>query len=275
MKYIKFNYIDILNEQLEIRSARNINYSLRAFARDLELSPSRLSQILSKKKGLSVAGAFELAEKLGLNERERDYFILSVKAQHARSSKAKAEAKESLSEKLTPESSLKQLELREFEQAHNWYHMALLELVELNDCEHSVEWFAKKLKLKKVIIKNAIERLVKIGWLDFENGVYRASFEESETTNDIPSVAIKKFHEEVLKKAEESLFVDDVKDREFTNMTFAFSKDQMQSAKETIRIFQKEFAKKHYPKFQNKDSVYQLSVQLFRLDSNLEKQGEL
>lgn len=269
MKEIKFNYIDILNEQLEARSARNSSYSLRAFARDLDLNPSRLSQILSKKKGLSEKGAIELAEKLGLTEREKEFFILSANAQHARSLKAKNEASSSLDEKLRPEVNKKSFDLHEFELAHNWYHMAILELVELKDCQHTVEWFAKKLKLKKLIVKNAIERLEKIGWLILEDGAYRASFQESETTNDIPSASIKKFHSEMLEKAEQSLTLDNVQDREFSNMTLAFSQNQMKEAKEAIRLFQKEFADKFYPKSEDKDSVYQLSVQLFRLDSNL------
>lgn len=274
MKNTKFNYIDILKHQLEIRTAKNSNYSLRAFARDLELNASRLSEILNQKKGLSEVAAKALAEKLGLNQTEKEFFVLSALAQHARGQKAKDLATSTLDKKLTPAKRTKLLEAREFEQAHNWYHMAILELVELNDCEHSVEWFAKKLKLKKVIVKNAIERLEKIGWIIHENGIYQSRFNESETTFDVPSAAIKKYHEEILKKAEESLTVDSVLEREFLSMTLAFSQDQMTDAKEAIRQFQKDFADKFYPKEKNKDSVYQLSVQLFRLDSKLENTKE-
>lgn len=270
MKNIKFNYIDILKQQLEMRTAKNANYSLRAFARDLGLSPSRLSEVMNKKKGLSAMAATLLADKLGLTEKEKDFFLLSVKAQHARSSKDKTEATDILDKKLIPAKKNKQLEAREFEQAHNWYHTAILELTELKDCQHTVEWFAKKLKLKKVIVKNAIERLEKIGWLVNIDGVYKSVDEQSETTFDIPSNAIKKYHEEILKKAEHSLMTDSVLEREFLNMTLAFSQDHMTEAKEAIRAFQKDFADKFYPKQQDRDSVYQLSVQLFRLDSNLE-----
>ena len=273
MKKIKFNYIDILNEQLEVRSAKNGNYSLRAFARDLELSPSRLSQILNKKKGLSEKAAEVIALKLGLNARERDYFVLSAKAQHSRSLKDKASATQDLTAIFTPKLLSKALDNHEFELAHSWYHMAILELLELRDCEHSVEWFAKKLKLKKIIIKNALERLEKIGWITIQNGSYRASFESNVSPNDLPSDAIKKFHDDMLKKAETALFTDNIHEREFQNMTLAFSQAQMQEAKAAIRSFQKEFAKKFYPETQDRDSVYQLSVQLFRLDSNLT--GEL
>jgi uncharacterized protein (TIGR02147 family) len=270
MKKTNFNYVDILIQKLEERSRKNRSYSLRAFARDLEISAPRLSQILSKKKGLSEKSAEKLISKLGLSSREAECFILSAKSKHSRSKKEKVEASLSLSDLLSQVSSAKKLKLEDIEHAYNWYHLAILELVELKDCEHSVDWFAKKLKLKKIIVKNALERLINIGWLIFENNIYRASFQESYTPNDIPSVAIKKYHEEILKKAEESLYLDDLHDREFCNMTLAFSKDQMTEAKEAIRLFQKQFAEKFYPKDEDKDSVYQLSVQLFRLDSMLE-----
>jgi uncharacterized protein (TIGR02147 family) len=270
MKKIKFNYIDILKQQLEIRTAKNSNYSLRAFARDLDLNPSRLSEILGQKKGLSMAAAEALAERLGLSKDEREFFLLSVTAQHSRSLKNKTEAENTLNKKLTPEKKIKQLEQLDIEQAYNWYHTAILELTELKDCQHSVEWFAKKLKLKKVIIKNALERLEKIGWIKCDDGIYKSTYTESETTFDVPSSTIRKYHEEVLKKAEHSLMTDDLKEREFLNMTLAFSQDQMTEAKEAIRLFQKDFADKFYPKEKDKDSVYQLSVHLFRLDSNLE-----
>lgn len=273
MKKIIFNYIDILNEQLEVRSAKNSSYSLRAFARDLELSPSRLSQILNKKKGLSEEAAVALAEKLGLSDREQSYFVLSAKSQHSRSLKVKAEATKDLKDIMSPKLKSMPINNREFELAHSWYHMAILELMELRDCEHSPEWFAKKLNIKKIIVKNALERLEKIGWIKLQNGSYCANFEANESPNDLPSDAIKKFHDDMLKKAEAALFTDDINHREFQNMTLAFSLAQMQEAKEAIRSFQKEFAKKFYPDTQERDSVYQLSVQLFRLDSNLT--GEL
>lgn len=270
MKTKQFNYIDILKHQLEIRSAKNSSYSLRAFARDLDLNPSRLSEILSKKKGLSLAAATILADKLGLNIEEKEFFLLSVKAQHARSLKVKDEATHTLNGLLAPQKKTKQFELQEIEQAYNWYHTAILELTELKDCQHTVEWFAKKLKLKKVIVKNALERLENIGWITFEDGIYKSSYIESETTFDVPSSTIRKYHEEILKKAEQSLMTDNVLEREFLNMTLAFSKEHMNEAKEAIRLFQKDFAEKFYPKEKEKDSVYQLSVHLFRLDSNLE-----
>jgi len=87
METLKFNYIDFLKHQLELRLAKNQSYSLRAFARDLGLSASRLSEVLKKKKGLSINAAFLLTEKLGLTSKEKELFFLSVEALHSRSKK--------------------------------------------------------------------------------------------------------------------------------------------------------------------------------------------
>jgi uncharacterized protein (TIGR02147 family) len=191
-----------------------------------------------------------------------------VKAQHGRSQKEKDESAQVLKQKLIAQNKVHQIDGANFEMANNWYHLALLELMELKECDHSLEWFARKLNLNKTTVKAALERLLDLKWITFKNGKYQATFEQSESSYDIPSAVLKAFHVDLLKKAEQSLYFDGVDEREFLNMTLAFSTKQMQEAKEEIRKFQKEFAEKFYPKNKDKDSVYQLSIQLFRLDAS-------
>jgi uncharacterized protein (TIGR02147 family) len=267
MEFNKYDYVIKLKEQFEVRTAKNKNYSLRAFARDLEILPSRLSDILNSKKGLSESSAEKIAIKLGLTQNEIELFTLSAKSLHARSDKDKKEAQSLLNKKQSSAKTIQKIEGNDFELTNNWYHLSILELLELKECDHSVEWFSKKLKLNKTIVKSALERLQKIGWIQLQNGKYKATFEQSETSYDISSESIRKFHEELLKKAEHSLYFDNVEEREFLNMTLAFSQKHINEAKKTIRQFQKDFAEKYYSEVKTKDSVYQLSIQLFRLDS--------
>jgi uncharacterized protein (TIGR02147 family) len=267
MKENRFDYVKKLKEQFEVRTSKNSSYSLRAFARDLEIIPSRLSDIMNYKKGLSEDSAKKIAAKLGLNASELELFTLSAKSQHARNNKDKQDAKDQLQKKLGSTRNIQKLDLNELELTNNWYHLSILELLELKECDHSLEWFAQKLKLNKAIVKSALSRLQNIGWIIFKNGKYQATYEESETNYDVSSNSIKNFHEELLKKASHSLYFDDVKEREFLNMTMAFSQHQIHEAKESIRQFQKDFAEKFYNNANPKDSVYQLSIQLFRLDT--------
>ena len=47
------DYRDILSDQFNVRRKVNARYSLRAFARDMSISPSRLSEVISGKGDLS------------------------------------------------------------------------------------------------------------------------------------------------------------------------------------------------------------------------------
>lgn len=257
----------MLRSELELRRARNPAYSLRSFGRDLGLAPSALSDLLQGKKGISSRRASELAGKIGLNEEERELFLLSARASHSR---RKAEREKAFTE-LKQRTSLHRISEAELETASNWYHQALLELTELDDCEHSAEWFARRLRLPLAATESAIERLLALGWLKREKGKYRATSAASLSTVDVPSQAVKQLHEQILGKASGALFTQGVKEREFIATSFAFDSSQMEAAKRDIRKFQRAFAEKYYSGSCRKNSVYQISMQFFRLDQGEEK----
>jgi uncharacterized protein (TIGR02147 family) len=78
-------YRDILKEEFSQRRRRNPRYSLRAFARDLKLSPSMLCDVINGNHGLSRAGASKVAQALNLNPQESEFFCDLVDCTNARS----------------------------------------------------------------------------------------------------------------------------------------------------------------------------------------------
>lgn len=78
------DYRIILRSELAERCKHNPNYSLRAFARDLGIAPSRVSEILSGKQGLSRKAALSIAERLGLSTEEAEAFADLVDCRHCR-----------------------------------------------------------------------------------------------------------------------------------------------------------------------------------------------
>ncbi|MEQ1723066.1 MAG: hypothetical protein ABL930_07800 [Pseudobdellovibrio sp.] len=97
-------YQDILKEHLARRINMNPRYSLRAFANSLGLEPSKLSEVLSGKKGLSVDRAEKICERLRLQELDREVFVLSVLAQHSRIKKLRLDSAKKLKELLSKNS---------------------------------------------------------------------------------------------------------------------------------------------------------------------------
>lgn len=72
------NYRSILKNQLNQRKLINPRFSLRSLAQKIELSPSKLSEILNGRVALSSKRATIIADKLGLKGKEREIFVLST-----------------------------------------------------------------------------------------------------------------------------------------------------------------------------------------------------
>lgn len=64
----------ILQQTLQSKQKKNSRYSLRAFARDLRVSPSFLSEVLNGKYGISRQLARQIAERLGFDAKESAHF---------------------------------------------------------------------------------------------------------------------------------------------------------------------------------------------------------
>jgi transcriptional regulator with XRE-family HTH domain len=72
---IDFTYRDFLSNELRSRQLANKSYSLRAFARDIGISPASLSLTLKGNLGLSVKTAKKVAEEIGLSKNQKDFFV--------------------------------------------------------------------------------------------------------------------------------------------------------------------------------------------------------
>jgi uncharacterized protein (TIGR02147 family) len=263
----KSPHLQYLSNELEQRVRRNGSYSMRSFARDLSITSSWLSEVLSGKKGMSAEKAKTLCYSLGLSSVESKLFQLSVKAAHSRSEKDRNQAAIELKNFRAGKSSLKKMTKDEFQPMSDWYYLAILELTELSECEHQPEWFAKKLNLPLKLVSAAITRLLDQGHLVYEKKIFRAVNTESSTTFDIPSDTIKKYHRQIMDQASQALQEQPVQQRDFLNMTLAFEIERAEEAQKVLRKFQQEFAEKFYPEnSENKNSVYQLSLHFFRLD---------
>lgn len=69
-------YITKLQQQFEFICSNNPSYSLRAFARDLDIDCGNLKKILTNEISVSPKVAYRIARHLKLDERESFQFIL-------------------------------------------------------------------------------------------------------------------------------------------------------------------------------------------------------
>lgn len=78
MKTENSKNLEIIKEIFDNKKAKNSKYSLRAFARDLDISVSHLSAILNQNARLTTANACKIALKLDFPKDKLIEFITST-----------------------------------------------------------------------------------------------------------------------------------------------------------------------------------------------------
>src|SRR5689334_22299599 len=76
---IHTSFATLLRSELAKRCEKNERYSLRAFARDLDIEHATLSQLLRGQRELTAATVDRLARQLGLDDGLRDDLIADVR----------------------------------------------------------------------------------------------------------------------------------------------------------------------------------------------------
>lgn len=156
------DYRDILKSEFSKRVSRNAFYSLRAFSRDVGVVPSRLSESMNGKRGISVELAYKIVKALKLPEFESHLFILSVQSQHSRGVVAKKEAQIKLKELLeTPLA--KELKLNTIV---SWDTEAVYKLSQRCDFVAKASWIAQELGISVTDAFSALRFLRRLGFLD-------------------------------------------------------------------------------------------------------------
>lgn len=258
----------ILLEELEVRCNRNSRYSLRAFARFLGLTPSRLSEIMNRRSGLSRELAEKMAKRLDFNKQEIEIFCDLVESEHARSPAKRQFAKLKLQKYVTPEYG--QLQLDAFKAISDWYCFPILELTKLKTFKNNENWIAKALDITPTEAKAAIERLQRLNLLELKDGKLVPTENFTATPNDIPSDAIKKAHQQLLEKAIASLFLQPIEKRDYSAVVMGIEPRRLPEAKALIKDFRRNFTRLLSESESNKD-VYCLSMQFFNLTPALEE----
>lgn len=199
----------------EIR-AKNPAYSLRAFARKLELSPSSLSEILNGKRKLSRSIASRISDRLSLDPQERADFLGRDKSTR-----------------------YTQLSMDQFHAIADWWHYGVLSLMNTQEFKPRAAWMAKRLGLPKNVIADAWTRLERLGLIvRDETGAFRRGQPAYRTTDDVASPALRRSHAANLDLGKLSLESDPVELRDFTAITMAIDPTKLPEAKKLIRAFQ-------------------------------------
>lgn len=237
-----------LKDEFLKRQKKNPNFSIRAFAKHLEVDSSTLSQILNGKRPLSEKMTDVLAKKLKLSPAK----MRLIK-------KGRPFGK-------TPYKSFKKIEADAFQVISEWYYYAILELIQCDNFKGSPLWISKVLKLPLPQTLDAIKRLQRLNYLEItpEGKWIDRLGDVNNLGNEKKAEAFTEHQRQVVKKALEALDKTPYEHRVQSSLTFAVSKSRAVEAKSMILDFLEELDE-FLRSGDTTDEVYNISVSLYPL----------
>jgi uncharacterized protein (TIGR02147 family) len=234
-----------LLDELSARKTRNPAYSLRAYARDLGLSLTALSDALAGKRQLSRKNVSKLASRLCWSPDRTRAALSEVKGVPAFQQEFTA------------------IEEDHFRVISDWYCMAILALSGLKDHSSDPAWIAERLNISVFEAKSGLERLVRLGALRVQGGKLKQTKSRLSVSSEVPSSAIRKFHRSHLELAEASIDGTAMDLRELSAITFPADPKKLKEIKKEIVSFRRKIAKRM--ETEGCSEVYAFTMQLFPL----------
>jgi uncharacterized protein (TIGR02147 family) len=244
-----------LENLLAEKIKKNPQFSLRAFARLVDVSPAVLSRILSGKRRLTFNLAVRIADALNLNPMEREHLYSFYMTNDSR---ADYQASDSAGKELTIDC---------FNAMKDWYHYGITQLILMKEFKEDSKWIASMLSITEIEAKMAIDRLLRLEIIDRDESgkLYRTSTHLT-TSTDVASSGIRHFQKQILEKSIYSLEHDDILERDITSITVAINEDKIMEAKKEIMRFRKKLAE--FLCEGEKTRVYNLGIHLIPLSKS-------
>jgi uncharacterized protein (TIGR02147 family) len=257
------DYRDMLSHSFQTRRENNPNYSLRAFARDLLISPSRLSEVMAGKGNLSRRKADAIAKKLKFTPAKKQYFFDLIDSVASESDKVRSKAIERL-ESVAKDKVERYLPNRTFESIATWQHIAVWSFLFLPVFDGDCYTISRSLKIDIFDVYNILQRLKVAGLIKHQNGQWVPLVKEFSSGDDVPSATIRAYHDSVSALGRKSIEQQTVNERHLETLILPFNSTRINEVGSRIGSFVQSLAKE-FGEDTEGDSVYAMSLQFFRV----------
>ncbi len=250
------------------RKTRNSGYSVRAFARDLGVSQTLLSLVLSGKRPVTLELAARIAAVLKFSPEKSEIFLRTTAQDHPKQLISYRKLSTLMGGSIDLEiPEIRNLDIERYKLLSHWYQLAILDYLTLLDADRSASKIAQAFGVTEIEVRDTLDRLeilglakqdLKQGWIKAEKHV---RFPTKKT-----NTALREFHKQMIQKAQETLSDTSqaaFEKRSVTGMTFGIDSSRISEATQLIQEFQEKLAALLCGG--KPDDVYQLNVQLFPL----------
>jgi uncharacterized protein (TIGR02147 family) len=250
-EYLRFEH--------ELRRARRPAYSMRAFARDLEVSPSGLNDFLKGRVGMSPGRVEKIAQILRWSPTRKEHFLDLIYSKHGQDPAVRQASQMRIKARLKEGSS--GLDLDAFKAISEWHHLVIRELCELKD-NLQIKEIAHELEISPQLAAKAVKRLLRLKLLKETSKGFKPTEANCHFGDEIPSEAIREFHSQILDLAQRALKEKSMNERESHSLIFSIRKEDLSSLRSDLKKAILQIANK-YAHSENRSAIQALSLQVF------------
>lgn len=239
-KYAMFSLL--VREEFLRRYKNNPSYSLRSYARQLNVDASLLSKIIRGQRKPSVELIKCVGPLIGIRPQQISKLL------KGRDDVAYSRVSEDI-----------------FLVISDWFHFAILELMKTKGFESDPAWIAQRLSIHNAEAQSAVERLERLDFIEIKDGKYFLKARNNTwVNNEMTSAARKSLQKQLAMKAKDAIDNVPFEFRESGSLTIATPKNLIPDVKKKIQAFRREIDE-YIESQESPDEVYQLVVSFYPL----------
>ena len=269
------NFSTYLGEYVGFRKRGERAFSYRNLSRRMGgTSPSLIAMVANGQRSASATFLHRFAQAAKLPKLEVEYAETLIGLERASTERQKAVYMERLRE-LRPGAESVTIRLDQFEFIARWHHVALLEMVSLEDFVEDEAWLARRLggKITGKEAGYALERLKRLGFLTVDAaGKLRKSSVAFKSPSGIPNVAIRTFHKDMLGLAADALEAQPVEERYVSGQTMTIKHSKLPEARRIVEECLEKM--RALVPDEDGDETYHFAVQLFKLTQESDEKAK-
>lgn len=259
------DYREILSDCFRRRCKANPRYSLRAFARDLSLSPSRLSEVIAGKGELSRDKGEIIVAKMKFTGDTRANFLDAIDAVSAPLKSQRMAALSRLNKRIATSRS-RELDEKSFEVISDPKYVLVWSFMMLPIYDGDPEVLVKHLGLNILEVFEILRRLARLHFIKKENQKWLAIPGSFTVGDGTPSEVIRSYHRQMAALGRKSIDSQPVASRHLDSLVIPFDSRRFPEIQQRIV----EFSRSLMADFSwDGDCVYGLSLQFFRMSEPL------
>lgn len=261
------DYHEFLRDWVERERERRASFSYQWLANRSGIkSRSFLRLVCMGEKDLSTSSALRVAQAMGLEGAEAEFFLVLVDLNNAEDPREKALHLDRL-KRIAPPSRRTILSVQQYELFETWWMIPLWETVCAVDCGE--DWAFLGSQLDPAIpgdqAEHGVRLLLDLGLLERQgDGRYLRRETSLHTQEEVRSRAVRRYQDTLMEKAREALSRMPTTSRHISTLTFGVDEEGHRKILERIKALRSEIvdiAQAH----SDVDRVIQLNLQLFPL----------